>query len=250
MLRLAYKLILSSALLCLLSTNTSALVVQEYSAFLNSSTLGVDSYTHSGVGGYGADDFIGSGLDLTFTSTLDANGLGSATWSITNNTGSVLEDVRFFVFLDAEIDQAVNTFFNESGALVSVDGAGAADNRADMWEIDEPGYVFGNIYDNLLAGALDNTNEVPAGLEDDVSMALGFEIGNLNAGDAITGVFETSLLNIGGLSHSDFDSNVDFFFNGYVDIFRNVDVSVPEPGSLALFMIGFLGLVMSRRVSR
>ena len=74
---------------------------------------------------------------------------------------------NILVFLDIEIDELVNTFFNEFGSVVGAPGAGLS------WEIDEPGYVFGDIYTNFVAGALDGTNGVPSGSPDDVSFALG-----------------------------------------------------------------------------
>jgi len=56
-------------------------------------------------------------------------------------TGSGAHYVGLFV--DHEIDEPLNTFFNENG---NVGGTGAA---GQSWEIDEPGYVFGNIFSKL-----------------------------------------------------------------------------------------------------
>lgn len=92
------------------------------------------------------------------------DGLGTLTWS-TNVAGSH----TFIAMFDHEIDESVNTFFNEYGSTSGIPAAGQS------WEIDEPGYVFGDIYDNVLAGLLDNINGVPAGSEDDVSMAMGWD---------------------------------------------------------------------------
>jgi hypothetical protein len=237
---LQFRVLLVSFLM-LISYSSHALVIQEYSIFLNSPTLGGSSLLYSPIGS-GENDFLGSGIDATFIDGLDADGFGTVSWEFFNNSGVSLDDAQLFVFLDAEIDQGLNTFFNESGALVDVSGTGVADNLADTWEIDEPGFLFGDIFDNLLVGALDNTNNVTAGLEEDVSLALGFELGSLAAGETWTGLFEISLLNIGGLSHTDPDSLSTFYFNGTVDV-----SSVPEPGILSLLSLALLGLVVYRR---
>lgn len=225
--------------LCSLSFNSHAIVINEYSIFLNSTSLGGTSLLNNPIG-VGGDDFSGSGIDVVFNDGLNSDGLGSVSWDFINNTGATLEDAQLFVFLDAEIDQTINTFFNESGALVDVSGAGSADNLADSWEIDEPGFVFGDIFDNLLSGALDNTNNVAAGFEDDVSLALGFELGDLLPGDMWTGLFETSLTDIGGLSHTDLDSVSTFYFNGTVDVTRVT--GVPEPSTLGLMSVALIML--------
>jgi hypothetical protein len=61
------------------------------------------------------------------------------------------------MFVDHEIDETANTFFNETGAPAGVLPAGLS------WEVDEPGFVTGDIYDNLTAGALDNGVGVSVG---------------------------------------------------------------------------------------
>lgn len=228
-----------------ISTQTNALVIQDLSLFFNSPDLGAVSLVDSPL--YGTSDF-GSGLDLTFTDALDAEGYGTFSWSLVNNSGATFSNSSLFAFFDAEIDQATNTFFNENGALVSVSGTGAADNLPDFWEIDEPEYVFGDIYTNLLNGSLDNSNNVPAGLEDDVSLALGFILGSFNPGDILEAVFTVSADNIGGLSHTDPDSGITYFFNGVVNLipFNDDPVSVPEPSTLVLFL-SFISCMFLRR---
>jgi hypothetical protein len=118
---------------------------------------------------------------------------------------------------------------------------------ADSWEIDEPGYLFGDIYLNLLDGTLDNTNAVPIGLEDDVSLALGFDLGELIAGARVTGVFDISRQNIGGLIHTDADSNETIYFNGTVDV---ATTPVPAPSIMLLLLtaLPFLGLLQRKSI--
>ncbi len=237
---------LMTLLACFASFNANAIIIGEYTAFLFSPTLGAQSLKHSEIGFLGpVNDFSGTGVDVSFNDGLDADGFGSVSWEFVNNTGSVLEDARLFVFLDAEIDEATNTFFNEYGELVDVSGTGANDNAADSWQIGEP--FLGDIFFNAENGFLTDTNGVPQGFEDDVSLALGFELGDLFVGDILTGLFETSLSNIGGLSHTDPDSALTFFFNGIAEIERIV-VDVPEAGSFGLLCFAsVIALSFTRR---
>ena len=77
---------------------------------------------------------------------------------------------------------------------------------------------------------------------------LGFDIGTLLSGQTLLANFDTSLVNIGGLSHTDSDSNTTFFFNGNVAL-QDIG-SVPEPGILFLFVTGLAGLVITRIIPR
>lgn len=231
------------------STQAGVISIQQYSGFLYSSSLGPTSLEHTEIG-YGVDQMSSAGVTTTFTQNLDADNMGTVNWTFTNNTGAALDDTWFFVFLDAEIDQAINTFFNESGEMLSVTGTGAADIFADSWEIDEPGYVFGDIYDNLLAGVLDNSNNVAAGTEDDVSLALGFNLGFLGVGQTvIVDMFADRLLR-DGLCHADDDSADAFCWNGTATVMPLEPVDVPEPGTLLLLLTGLLFVGLARRNSR
>jgi hypothetical protein len=89
--------------------------------------------------------------------------------------------LTFLVFLDAEIDETANTFFNEfattSGTLAT----------GQNFEVDEPGLVFGDIFNNFLLGQLDGTNALPQGNPEDVSMALSFSftVGAIGPGETL-----------------------------------------------------------------
>ena len=236
-------LVFGGSILCFQVATAGVINIEQLSGFLYSDTLGVTSLEHTDVG-YSKDDFSGVGISVGFENNLNPENLGTFSWSFTNTTGSILEGAWFFAFLDADIDKSENTFFNESGSVSSVLGVGASDNLADSWEIDEPGYVFGDIYDHLLDGMLDNSNNVSSGSEDDVSLALGFSLGDLMMGDSLTGLFEISRLDIGGLIQTDFYSSDSIYFNGTVDV---NSVSVSEPSSLILFLASLVLLSSAYR---
>lgn len=63
--------------------------------------------------------------------------------------------------------------FRRAGADARADGRWTVQVVGLSWEIDEPGFVFRDIYDNFLLGTLDNAIGSP--LPDDVSMALGWQ---------------------------------------------------------------------------
>jgi hypothetical protein len=140
------------------------------------------------------------------------------------------------LFLDHEIDQAINTYFNEYGTAVGAPAAGQS------WEIDEPGWVFGNIYDNFLASALDNSNGVPSGSPDDVSMALGWDFSLATGESAYIHWLVSETMPTGFyLQQTDPDSAKDIYFYSKLDIQGGGPV-IPAPGALILGSIG-VGLV-------
>jgi hypothetical protein len=158
-----------------------------------------------------------------------ASGLGTVKW-----TGGAVGANSFIAFFDHEIDEAVNTFFNEFGATAGTPAAGQS------WEIDEPGFVFGNIYSNVSSGFLDNSNAVPAGSEDDVSMALGWDFDLSNPLDVavITMVFNDSPPAFGFyLIHTDPDSGANVYFSSSLEI-----RPIPLPGAMLLLGSGLASL--------
>lgn len=155
------------------------------------------------------------------------DGLGTYSLSV---TGQGAHNV--IGFFDFEMYEHTNTFFNESA---SVHGAAAA---GQSWEVDEPGYVFGDIVDNVFIGSLQNHNAVTAGSEDDVSFAMGWDFNLLDTETAtIDFVFADILPTVGFyITQLDPDLGESFYFYSTLTI-EGSGVAVPEPSVMSLLMI-------------
>lgn len=167
---------------------------------------------------------------------LDANGLGTMTFTI-----SGVGNHSFSAFFDFEFDEANNTFFNESGSTGGTLAAGQS------WEIDEPGYVFGDIYDHMLSNTLDNNNSVPSGLEDDVSFALGWDFNLLPSEIATITLTLSDILDTTGfyLQHTDNEVGPNFDLSESVYYWSKLVIRsepIPEPTTMLLFGTGLAGL--------
>jgi hypothetical protein len=170
-----------------------------------------------------------------------SNGLGTFGWTFTNLSGRVLDDLTILTFVDIDIDPALNSSSNEYGEFVGPLGGLpviAVVRRVDptSWEIDEPGFVFGDIRANLIAATLDNANAVPASRPDDVSIAFGFMIGELAVADTVTVSLLVQQDGIGGLRHLDPDSDTALYINGVATI--PLVSAVPEPPTALLVLAG------------
>ena len=188
-----------------------------------------------------SENYNGDPLPLTGELT---DGFGTLSMKV---TGEGFHSV--IGFFDFEIDQQVNTFFNESGSATGTAAAGQS------WEIDEPGYLFGDIVDNVYSGSLDNSNGVPVGAEDDMSFAMGWDF-SLQADDMaiIDFIFTDILPSVDFfISHFDADSNSEFYFYSALSIQNSGAPVVPpvtsvdEPSTLVIMFIGLL-FVVSRKI--
>lgn len=198
-------------------------------------------------------DALPAGLSYNFSSSLSADATDLIlSYTFINNTGGFLSNTRFFVFLDTEIDEPINTYFNEYGEVSGIVGAGATDAYADAWEIDEPGFVFGDIFNHLLDGLLDNTNTLPLGSPDDVSLALGFDLGNLAplAMATVNVLISEDGDAIGSLALVQRDSDPDSVTVITVSGQSVIAATVPEPSTGLLFGGGLMALMALNRRMR
>lgn len=158
-----------------------------------------------------------------------ATGLGSVAVSFAPGvSGSVL------AYFDLELSELTNTFFNEYGAAVGAPPTGLS------WEIDEPGFAFGDIYANFLAGALDNSNGVPSTAPEDVAMAMGWTFGGGSLGTVATFSLATTPPASGFyLRQTDPESGENVYLSSEI-----VTSDVPEPGSWLLLATA-AGLAMA-----
>lgn len=224
-------LVLFTFLLLLNAPRASAGVIELYDWGLN-----LDGTTYCGL--VGCDN---TGLPLP--TNIDASGfdfstgIGAIDITVTG-VGVHAIDVLF----DHEIDNPINNFFNEFGSANGLPGV------EQSWEIDEPDFIFGNIWSNFHISLFDNVNGVPAGLEDDVAMGLGWDF-TLSGGDIATIAIRVSKdTPTAGfyLAQTDPDSNDSIYFSGNLNI---SSTSVPEPSTLAIFGLGLITLSMRRKSS-
>lgn len=199
---------------------------------------------------------------LAFTASQTA-GLDGLRLSYAYTATTALAASSAAVYLDADINQDQNTWFNERGeALVAAGGA-------TTWEIDEPGFgtsYIGDIYANYVNGAFDNS--VFGGqpdLVEDVALGLAFGFGALAPGDQLLLEILISESAIGAgwgtvlhlWDDTDGLEGDNLYFAGRFNIQRRPPDPpdppdpgvIPEPTTVSLLALGLLGLVAWRRRS-
>ena len=173
------------------------------------------------------------GLD---TSGIDfVTGLGTMTYTQTAPGNHFV--IGFF---DVDVGISPDIFYNEYGTVFGSPEPGQS------WEIDEPSYVFGDIWFNVQDGLLDNTNALPQGLEEDVSMAIGWDYSLPPGGTAVIDFTAGWAEPASGfyLSQTDVDTGETVYLSSTIDI-----TVIPEPLTVlgVLFAAASVGGYVRRR---
>ena len=181
----------------------------------------------------GVTSYTAAGVNLAGFST--TTGLGTITATFTSPGAHY-----FGLFVDHEIDETINGFINEIGSVTGAPASGQS------WEIDEPGFVLGNIFANFGASSLDNTNN--STLPDDVSMALAWNFTLLADEQATITMLVSQTAPLSGfyLTHTDPNSNSSIYFSSGLSIVPTGGGVVPEPSSW-LIILGLVGVSMKIR---
>jgi len=182
------------------------------------------------------DPWGGNALPFDFT-----GGLGLTTSFSSPGSHSVA------LMMDVEIDEAINTYFNELGLT---HGTLAAEQS---WQIGDP-LVTGGIYDLTAAGALTNS-DLNGGLANDVALALGWNF-TLGANQIAYLSFSLSdSLPVSGfyLEQYDPDSAASLYFSStlrFEDTGNGGGNPVPEPSTFILLGSALAGFSLYSRRRR
>lgn len=163
----------------------------------------------------------GSTFPINLTATFQNNfsTAGTATWEVKNNTGNALTNIQVLSYIDIEIEEVKNTFFNEAATLSALtlpDNPrvinGYSPQPASQWMVDEPGYSGGG-----LLGAFNNfslSNSTAQGLTaEDIAVLFEHNILEVKDGDAFYIEMRIGNSETNGVMQKDVTSNQTYFIN-------------------------------------
>lgn len=214
--------------------------VHELDAFVALAGQDLNGAT-SGVAARLSQDAPPADLGYAFDAVLFGTGGVRLRYELSNQGATPLPALTFLSFLDAEIVETDNTFFDEFAAVSGAPAPGQS------FEVDEPGFVSGDLFDHLLLAMLDDTNARTAASPDDVAMALGFSLGVLQPGAAavIDIVISEAGDSLGGVRIDHFDPD-----DATVITYSGEAARVPEPATSALLGLGLAVALAARRPTR
>ncbi len=221
--------------LAMTSLSSQAAVIGLYGFSVN-----IDGTVTDVIDGYALANPAPSGVDLSGFDGL-GSGLGTVKFTLSGTGNHYIG-----AFFDHEIDEATNTYTNEIGSSTGAPAAGQS------WEIDEPGWVDGDIYQNFQNSSLDNGIGTSiygdTTFPDDVSMAMGWDF-TLVAGETATVTMVVSEIQPAAgflLTQADPDSQAGIYFYSALKI-GGAPPIVPEPSVVLLLGAGLFGLGAVRR---
>lgn len=178
-----------------------------------------------------------SGIEGYSSSTLDyETGLGTITFAY-----DAPGDYSVVSFFDIDMSEDENTYWNESAEVFGTSEVGLS------WEVDEPGYEFGDIRTYSINGdeyvgnfennTLDNYNAIEEGWPNDVSVALGWDFALADAESAVITYSISNDMPTNGffITHDDLASDEHAYFTTNLAI-----QSIPEPVTGSLIALGLI----------
>ena len=190
--------------------------------------------------------FSVNGAEVAATGIDGATGFGTRNFTFTA-AGSY--QVRSF--FDLDLDVATTGFSYEFGRTYN-----SADPRMS-WEVDEPGYWVGNLYEHFLGPGFDRTigtdgfaSEL---LPDDVAVGMGwdFDLGTgYLANLAFTASEEAPSSGFYIAQYEGYGSYAPVYYYGTLEILPVGEQVVPEPSTFLLLGTAMGGLALCRRKSK